>query len=79
MEELLSNPQSLLMIAESIAAGRDWPSSRMQVFETFCSQLTREHNEEHAFRAGHTSTEEILEAAGHCALCNSWQVTPFLL
>ena len=69
VEDLLSNPQSLLMIAESVAAGRAWPSSRMQVFETFCSQLAREHNEEPAFRTGHTSTEEILEATGHlCAL-----------
>ena len=87
VEELLTNPQSLLMIAESVAAGRDWPSSRMQVFETFCSQLTREHNEEHAFRAGPAAIEQTLEAAGHlCALqvlagytgfaVNEQQVTP---
>ena len=67
--ELLSNPQSLLMVAQSVAAGSDWPSSRMQVFETFSSQLAKEHNEEHILRAGATGIEDILEAAGHlCAL-----------
>ena len=67
--ELLSNPQSLLMVAQSVAAGSDWPSSRMQVFETSSSQLAREHNEEHVLRAGATGIEDILEAAGHlCAL-----------
>ena len=67
--ELLSNPQSLLMIAKSVAAGDDWPSSRVEVFETFCSQLVREHNEEHILRSGSMSVEDILDAAGHlCAL-----------
>ena len=69
VEELLANPQSLLMIAQSVATGGDWPSSRAQVFETFCAQLAREHNEEHILRSGVTSVEDILDAAGHlCTL-----------
>ena len=69
VKDLLSNPQSLLMIAQSVDGGSDWPSSRMQVFETFFSQLAREHNEEHLLRTEPTDIEDILDAAGHlCAL-----------
>ena len=69
VKELLSNPQSLLMIAKSVAEGGDWPSSRVQVFETFSSQLAREHNEEHILRSPVTGAQDILDAAGHlCAL-----------
>ena len=69
IQGLLSNPQSLLMIAELVADGTEWPSSRAGVFESFCSLVMREHNDEHILSSGVTSENRILDAAGRlCAI-----------
>ena len=69
IQGLLSNPQSLLMIAESVAGGAEWPSSRLEVFERFCSQVAKERNREHTRNWGATKEGKILDAAGRlCAI-----------
>ena len=69
IQGLLSNPQSLLMIAELVADGAEWPSSRADVFESFCSLVMREHNDEHFLTSDVTSEGRILDAAGRlCAI-----------
>ena len=69
IQGLLSNPQSLLMIAELVAYGAEWPSSRADVFESFCSLVMREHNDEHCFSSGVNSDDKLIDSAGRlCAL-----------
>ena len=48
LETLLTNPQSLSMLAKAVAgAGGDWPATRMQTFDMACRTLLREHSQEH--------------------------------
>ena len=69
IQGLLSNPQSLLMIAELVADESEWPSNRAEVFENFCSQVVREHNDEHYLSSDVTSEDKLLDAAGRlCAI-----------
>ena len=69
IDGLLSNPQSLLMLAQAVADG-SWPETRMQTFELACKRLVREHNAERqtAHRNHDLSESELLDAAGRlCA------------
>ncbi len=69
IQGLLSNPQNLLMIAEAAAGGAELPTSRTEVFESFCSLVMREHNDEHICGSGLTGEDRILDAAGRlCAV-----------
>ena len=66
---LLFNPQSLQMLVDLVAGGANWPSSRKDVFEKFCSLVVNEHNEEHQIGAPDTSVPTILDATGRlCAV-----------
>ena len=70
IDGLLSNPQSLLMLARTVSDG-SWPETRMQTFELACKRLVREHNAEHqtAHRNHDLSESELLDAAGRlCAV-----------
>ena len=66
---LLSNPQTLDLLARAVAEGK--PSSRSDTFELACKQLVRECNNEHVIgRATPANVDELLEAAGKlCAVC----------
>ena len=72
VEGLLANPQTLEMLADVVGAGEGWPESRMQTFEMACSQMVREHNDEHAAAQepdGSRAPDQFLDAAGRlCAL-----------
>lgn len=76
IDGLLTNPQSLDFVVKAVTGGGSWPESRLETFEQACSQMVREHNEEHrAAResspiAVHTPTpEKLLDAAGRlCAI-----------
>ena len=72
VEGLLTNPQTLEMLADVVGAGDGWPKSRMQTFEMACRQMVREHNDEHAAAQepdGPPAPDELLDAAGRlCAL-----------
>ena len=64
LEELLGNPQNLIMLFQSVK-GSDWPSSKLELFERSCFLLLSEHNVEHAEKqGGQYSPEELVNAAG---------------
>ena len=68
MEAMLTNPQSLLMLADTVSS-QGWPSSRKELFEQACQAMAQEFNEEH-LNAKHTSdVSQILDDAGRiCAV-----------
>lgn len=70
LEGLLSNPQSLQLLAESIRDG-EWPSTRLETYQRACEQLADEHSKQHRNRqrAQAIALTQILEAAGQlCAV-----------
>ena len=72
VDELLTNPLSLDMLAKAVVGGRSWPESRKETFEMACGQMVREHNEEHQAAQGSNSPpapDQLLDAAGRlCAV-----------
>ena len=66
---LLSNPQSLDLLASVVAQNGTWPQSRRQTFEEACRQLAAEHNEEHRSAGQPPDVVAALDAAGRlCAM-----------
>lgn len=70
LEELLSNPQTLKMIAD-IAGSGSLPEGKTELFERAVGKLIEEHNLKHAY--GAVSCEEGLATAG--ALCAAMLIT----
>lgn len=75
IEGMLANPQSLNMLAASVAGGNIWPQSRLETFELACWEMAREHNEEHTNADQQVAEgvlakpDQLLDAAGRlCAL-----------
>ena len=72
VDGLLTNPQTLEMLADVVGGRREWPDSRKQTYEMACRQMVREHNEEHqAARAANSSPgpDQLFDAAGRlCAV-----------
>ena len=72
VEGLLTNPQTLKMLADVVAQGGGWPKSRKETFEMACGQMVREHNEEHEAAQESNSPPapaQLLDAAGRlCAI-----------
>lgn len=67
VDGLLTNPQTLNMLADVVAQGGGWPKSRKETFEMACGQMVREHNEEHeAAQESNSppSSDQLLNAAG---------------
>lgn len=65
---LLANPQNLNLLIRSVVKDGRWPESLIEIFEKACSQMIREHNEEHRERRQYT-TCQLLDAAGYlCAV-----------
>ena len=69
IDGLLTNPQTLELLAESVSGG-EWPNSRKETFLHASRMLAREINEEH--RLGNptsSNTGQLVEAAGRlCAV-----------
>ncbi len=64
IDTLLSNPQSLEMLAKAVSDGV-WPESRLQTFDLACRTLLREHNEEHRIATRNRfDTSDLMDAAG---------------
>ncbi|MCY3624922.1 MAG: hypothetical protein OXH71_05630 [Candidatus Dadabacteria bacterium] len=65
---LLANPQNLNLLISSVVKDGGWPENLLETFEKACSQMIREHNEEH--REGQQFTTcQLLDAAGYlCAV-----------
>jgi hypothetical protein len=62
---LLTNPQTLGMLAEAVRQG--WPDSLAETYALACKRLAEEHSKRHrdALRDNAVSTDAVLEAAGH--------------
>ena len=68
MHFLLTNPQSLQMLADLVANGT-WPETRMQLFDITIRKLLQEHNHEHIRVAPPISLGDLMDAAGKlCAV-----------
>ena len=69
LDGLLSNPQSLDLLAKVVAQNGTWPQSRRQTFERACRQLAAEHNQEHRAAGQPPDVGAALDAAGRlCAM-----------
>ena len=72
VDGLLTNPQTLDLLAKAVAGGGSWPQNRLELFDRACSQVVREHNEEHQSARGSNippATDQLLDAAGRlCAV-----------
>ncbi|MDE0158833.1 MAG: hypothetical protein OXI02_04840 [Candidatus Dadabacteria bacterium] len=65
---LLANPQNLKLLIRSVVKDGRWPENLLETFEKACSQMIREHNEEHREEQQYT-TCQLLDAAGYlCAV-----------
>lgn len=62
---LLTNPQTLGMLAEAVRQG--WPDSLAETYALACKRLAEEHSKRHrdARRNNAVATDTILEVAGH--------------
>ena len=65
----LRNPQGLEILIEAFAAGRGWPESRREAFETACLRMAGERNAEHRDSVtDQPNAAEVLDAAAElCA------------
>ena len=69
LDGLLTNPQSLDLLAKVVAKNGTWPQSRQQTFEEACRQLAAEHNQEHRSAGQPPDVGAALDAAGRlCAM-----------
>ncbi|MFK5894002.1 MAG: hypothetical protein QM504_12345 [Pseudomonadota bacterium] len=67
---MLKNPQTLIMLIETIIHGGKWPETKKDLYKKSTEILLTEHNKNHArFGAGSFSVEVLFEAAG--AACAS--------
>ena len=71
--ELLTNPQTLIMLADVAGGERQWPQSRLETFDMACGLMAREQNKEHALGALQPPLNELLDAAGY--LCAAQLIT----
>ena len=70
IDELLKNPQTLRLLAESIR-DEQWPSTRQETYQLACKKLADEDSKEHRVRqrAQPITVDNLLEAAGQlCAV-----------
>ncbi len=66
---LLSNPQTLNMLADVVGGNKGWPASRLETFDQACRRMADERNEEHAYATHLPAPDQTLDAAGHlCAV-----------
>ena len=69
LDGLLSNPQTLNMLADVVGGGTAWPEGRLDTFELACRQMASEHNEEHSIGETPFPVEALVHAAGRlCAV-----------
>ena len=65
---LLSNPQTLKLLATAVVDG-NWPTTRTDMFEATCRTLIRELNKEHVQALPQRPDSELLHTAGRlCAI-----------
>ena len=64
LDGLLSNPQTLDMLIRLVNRGEDWPESRKETFDRFCSLLAAEPNQEHRIGSPDVDVHDRLYASG---------------
>ena len=70
IDGLLNNPQTLLLMAESIREGQ-WPNTRQETYQLACEKLVVEDSKAHRViqRIQPTAVEKLLDSAGQlCAV-----------
>ena len=60
IEGMLHNPQTLGLLADSVAQDGGWPESRLEIFEKACRQMAGEQNQEHKIPGHLPSPDQIL-------------------
>lgn len=69
LDGLLKNPQTLLMLADSVSRG-DWPNTRKELFNNCCDFLLKEKNGLHAETdVGKYASWELTDTAGYIFAC----------
>ena len=71
VDALLSNPQTLNMLADVVGRQADWPESRLETFQMACRQMATEHNDEHTLASPRPPLDRLLDAAATCAPSSS--------
>lgn len=71
--DLLTNPQTLIMLADVVGGGKRWPESRLDTFGMACEVMASERNEEHKLGVQQPPLDELLDAAGY--LCAAQLIT----
>ena len=70
---LLTNPQTLNLLADVVGGEGQWPESRLDTFDLACGRMVTEHNDEHLHGTPLPPREQLLDAAGY--LCAAQLVT----
>ncbi len=70
IEGFLDNPQGLELLVAALEGGRDWPLSRLELFENACQTMAQEQNDEHFLPEDLPDNPDLLlDPAGRlCAL-----------
>ena len=70
IDTLLTNPQSLRMLAKAVTADGIWPETRLQTFDLACRTLLREFNRTHGIaNRDRFNIPNLMDAAGRlCAM-----------
>ena len=70
IDHLLTNPQTLKMLADTVSGGGTWPETRTETFELACQKLVQEFNPEHRLaNRDAPPASKLLAAAGQlCAV-----------
>ena len=69
LDGLLANPQTLDMLISLVNRGEEWPESRKETFDRFCSLLAEEHNTDHRIGSPDVDVHDRLYASGRlCTL-----------
>ena len=64
LEGMLYNPQTLGLLADSVAQEGGWPESRLEIFENACRRMAQEQNQEHKVFGHPPKPDDALDAAG---------------
>ena len=70
LDSLLSNPQTLNMLAEVVGRSATWPKGRFDTFELACRLMVLEHNEEHSIGESPPSGGD-LPGRGRAPVCHA--------
>ncbi len=65
---LVGNPLTLILLADAVDQGDEWPQMRRGLFEMACQKMAAEQNQEHLVGAGPVATDSVLDGAGYLSV-----------